>query len=272
MWTARPAWAILLTIVATLVAASGSGLALVVPASMPLGQRIVGGCATALVAVGLVVLWRRHLVRRPWSGVALSWSWRSLGEGLLGIGVAAAAILAAQSACVAADACEWVPLSGAEIPLWAILASTFVSAVLLQGFPEELLWRGNLTDLLGRRFGPAMVLFITSAAFGLLHLVSNGSQQGAGEHVLYVIMATALGFACGAARLRTGSTWAAVGVHGGFHLAKGLAPAQPESLSVLLVAWTVALTVAGFALLAVRLPASPRRDAAANGRENVRPR
>lgn len=263
MWTARPVWAILLTVVATLVAAFSSTLALVVPPSMPLGQRVVGGFATALVAVGLVALWRRYLVRRPWSGVALSWSWRALGQGLLGVGVVAAAILAAQAACVAADACEWVPLSSAGIPLWAVLASTFVGAVVLQGFPEELLWRGNLTDLLGRRFGPAMILLITSVAFGMLHLVSNGSQDSAVEHVLYVVMATALGFACGAARLRTGSIWAAVGVHGGFHLAKGLAPAQPESLAVLLVAWTVALTVAGLALLVVRLPARSRLGAAA---------
>ncbi|GAA4705481.1 hypothetical protein APR04_001912 [Promicromonospora umidemergens] len=264
MWTARPVWAILLTVLATFVAAFSSAVALVVPASLPLWQRVVAGCATALVAVGLVVLWRRHLVRRPWSGVALSWSWRALGHSLLGIGVAAAAILAAQTACVAVDACAWVPLSSAGIPLSTILVSTFISAVLVQGFPEELLWRGNLTDLLGRRWGPGVVLLVTSVAFGMLHLVSNGSQDGVGEHVLYVIMATALGFACGAARLRTGSTWAAVGVHGGFHLAKGLVPAQPEHLAVLLAAWTVTLVVGGLALLLVRRPTRSRSHATAD--------
>ena len=263
MWTARPVWAILLTVVATLVAAYSSAVALVVPTSLPLWQRAVAGCVTSLVAVGLVVLWRRRLVHRPWSGVALYWSWRALGHGLLGLGIAAAAILTAQATCVAADACEWVPLSGVGIPLGEVVVSTFISAVLVQGFPEELLWRGNLTDLLGRRWGPGVVLLITSVAFGMLHLVSSGPQDGVGEHVLYVVMATALGFACGAARLRTGSTWAAVGVHGGFHLAKGLVPAQPEELAALLAAWTVALTVAGLALLLLRRPARLRSHAAA---------
>jgi hypothetical protein len=62
-------------------------------------------------------------------------------------------------------------------------------------------------------------------------------------------MATALGFAAGAARVRGGGLWMAAGVHVGFHLGIRSMPMKPESFSVLLVLMAVGLALAGAVLL-----------------------
>ena len=90
------------------------------------------------------------------------------------------------------------------------------SAFLVQGFPEELVWRGWLFRSLGgtRRAGAISVI-----GFTLLHIISNGGQENWVERVLY--LATPFGFAVAAVVVAwvSGSTWAAVGVHGGHHMA-----------------------------------------------------
>jgi membrane protease YdiL (CAAX protease family) len=96
-------------------------------------------------------------------------------------------------------------------------------AFLQQGIPEELLFRGMLLWSLRER--PALAVVVTTLAFTAIHLVSNGGQQSAWEHVLY--LALPFGFALLAVGLLlwTGSLWAAVGVHGGFHVGNYLAVA-----------------------------------------------
>lgn len=90
-------------------------------------------------------------------------------------------------------------------------------AFLYQGFGEELLWRGYLQRHLPMGLKPA--IWVSAAAFGVMHLVSSGGQQNALDHVLYLI--TPFGFAvlAGVLAAKTGSLWAAVGVHGGSHTA-----------------------------------------------------
>lgn len=66
-----------------------------------------------------------------------------------------------------------------------------------------------------------------------IHLVSQGGQQSVSEHVLY--LALPLGFSLLAVGLLlwTGSLWAAVGVHGGFHIGNYIAEAaMPEADAV----------------------------------------
>ncbi|MEZ7125197.1 hypothetical protein ACBR40_07660 [Nonomuraea sp. AD125B] len=67
--------------------------------------------------------------------------------------------------------------------------------------------------------------------------------------LLGALMATSLGFAAGAARVRGGGLWMAAGVHWGFHLALRSAPVQPESFGIVLVLMAVGLTLAGAVLL-----------------------
>lgn len=97
-----------------------------------------------------------------------------------------------------------------------LLLARVNSAFLVQGFPEELVWRGWLFRSLGgtRRAGAISVI-----GFTLLHIISNGGQENWVERVLY--LATPFGFAVAAVVVAwvSGSTWAAVGVHGGHHMA-----------------------------------------------------
>lgn len=89
-------------------------------------------------------------------------------------------------------------------------------AFLLQGFPEELVWRGWLVRSLGDRRTAGVISVI---GFTLIHLISKGGQEGWIERIVY--LATPFGFAVAAVVVlwASDSTWAAVGVHAGSHMA-----------------------------------------------------
>lgn len=103
-----------------------------------------------------------------------------------------------------------------DAPVWATVISGLTWAFLIQGFGEELVWRGYFLRHVPLRVKPA--IWLSAAAFGMLHLMSDGDQVGVLDHLLYLV--TPFGFAvlAGALVARTGSLWAAVGVHGGSHL------------------------------------------------------
>ena len=101
-------------------------------------------------------------------------------------------------------------------PPWLMIVEPFSIAFLLQGIPEEIIWRGWLYSSLGEtRFAAVSSVL----GFTVLHLFSQGGQQNLLEHLTY--LAPPCGFAVTALIVRTisGSTWAAIGVHGGFHVA-----------------------------------------------------
>lgn len=170
MKTARPYWAIPLTIICTLLAAFVGTLpaAILLDGSSPL-RVIVGGLGVAVTAVVQVYLWRRLLLRR--TGLGLRWNRSAIPQALIGIVVAATAAVAANAASVAAGAADWVPRStyATSWSAYAVLATLSVS-ILMQGFPEELLWRGHLYDLLSTSWSPWMVLLVTSVSFGSVHI------------------------------------------------------------------------------------------------------
>ena len=104
-------------------------------------------------------------------------------------------------------------------PWWFIAAAIFSQAFFLQGIPEEIIWRGWLFSSLGEtRFAAVSSVLV----FTVLHLVSQGGQQNLLDHIIY--LAIPCGFAVVAliVRMVSGSTWAAIGVHGGFHVADDL--------------------------------------------------
>lgn len=98
------------------------------------------------------------------------------------------------------------------ISLLAVLVQGFV----LQGFPEELLFRGMLLSALRAR--PVLAVGVETLAFTVIHLVSQGGQQNALEHIVYLINPLGIALLAVGLLLWTRSLWAAVGVHGGFHL------------------------------------------------------
>ena len=97
-----------------------------------------------------------------------------------------------------------------------LLLSQVGSAFLHQGFPEELVWRGWLFRSLGgtRRAGAISVIVFT-----LMHIISNGGQENWIERILYLAIPFGLAVAAVVVARVSGSTWAAVGVHGGSHMA-----------------------------------------------------
>ena len=103
-----------------------------------------------------------------------------------------------------------------QSPAWLMIVESFSIAFLLQGIPEEIIWRGWLYSSLGEtRFAAVSSVL----GFTALHLLSPGGQQNLLEHLTY--LAPPCGFAVAAliVRMISGSTWAAIGVHGGFHVA-----------------------------------------------------
>ncbi len=106
-----------------------------------------------------------------------------------------------------------------QSPAWLMIVESFSIAFLLQGIPEEIIWRGWLYSSLGEtRFAAVSSVL----GFTALHILSQGGQQNLLEHLTY--LAPPCGFAVTALIVRTisGSTWAAIGVHGGFHVANDL--------------------------------------------------
>lgn len=239
----KPLLAVIVTSVGLFASVLGGvGLSSLLPSNM---RQIIGPIAITGIAVALIALYRRFVLHRPWSGVRLTWNRSALPQLLLGLVAAMAAILATNAVSVALGVATWVPYEGSSL---AVLVAVLV---LGQAFPEELLFRGHLWDVLTQWLSPRAVLAVTTVAFGAIHILSQSQASGLAEKLLYVVAATALGFACGAARQRTGALWAAVGVHTGLHLAWRIFPTEDILYGVQLVVQTAFLTLAALALLLV---------------------
>ncbi len=227
--TVRVVVAIGILIIANLVPALATGLLVLVPgASEVFGGSSPWGFGLAVVlqslVLGTVVLgvwgWMNGVERAPlraagWSANRLSAVWLLLGIGLSAGTVVAVTALIPADGPVRSDSTHFSGQTG-PVMISLLIAYSLGLAFLQQGIPEELLFRGMLLWRLRER--PILAVAVTTLAFTLIHLVSNGGQQSPWEHVLY--LALPFGFALLAVGLLlwTGSLWAAVGVHGGFHV------------------------------------------------------
>lgn len=182
-----------------------SGIAAVLPWVIP------------VTLVVLIVLVMRFVDRRPLRDTGLFVSAGSLPALLLGA-VAAAVVVMPLGFWMQAQG--W--LRGGEAytaePLALFLLGGLVPALVVQGFPEELLWRGYLMQTLPLRSPWAIVLW-SSGLFALIHLISSGGQENLAERFLYLLPAFGFGFLAAALYRATGQLWAAVGVHAGMHTA-----------------------------------------------------
>jgi len=80
--------------------------------------------------------------------------------------------------------------------------------------------------------------------FALLHLLSNGGQENVAERFIFLLPSIGFAFAAAMARLASGSTWAAIGVHGGYHLSSLIMfflpnESSPLQWTLLGVLWTL---------------------------------
>jgi membrane protease YdiL (CAAX protease family) len=112
---------------------------------------------------------------------------------------------------------EDVSAGAAGISPLALLAVVLLQAFVLQGIGEEVLFRGYLLQTLRRR--PIAAVLIAAVVFTIPHLLSSGGQQGLLERFLYLAIPFGFAISAGYLMIALRSTWAAIGIHGGFHVA-----------------------------------------------------
>ena len=118
-------------------------------------------------------------------------------------------------------------------PRWLVIVESFSIAFLLQGIPEEIIWRGWLFSSLGEtRFAAVSSVL----GFTALHILSQGGQQNLLEHLTYLALPCGFAVTAMIVRIVSGSTWAAIGVHGGFHLVNYYV-AEPLHLRIGSITW-----------------------------------
>lgn len=187
-------------------------------------------CLTPILVVAFVVVWVRYVERS-------SINWRG-AWGLVGGTLVVAVPMLAGWAVLAAILGPGPTVPEADdYPLVAVLVWILVRAYLLQGIPEELLYRGWLFDLTRHR--EVLTIAWTTAAFTLIHLTSSGGQQSALDHLVYLVMPFGMSILGAALVYRFGSFWWAAGSHGGMHL----------MLAVLSLAYPVELGNAAWVVL-----------------------
>ena len=131
-------------------------------------------------------------------------------------------------------------------PAWLMIVESFSIAFLLQGIPEEIIWRGWLFSSLGEtRFAAVSSVL----GFTALHILSQGGQQNLLEHLTYLALPCGFAVTAMIVRIVSGSTWAAIGVHGGVHLVNYYV-AEPLHLRIGSITWVLqGLTWAAVGLL-----------------------
>lgn len=173
-----------------------------------------------LAAVLVVWLLMRFVDRRPLRESGLRVTASSPLWLLLGMGVSAVILLGIGMPLEAAGLLREAPTEPIALPAALVVLIGLGKAFLLQGFPEELFFRGYLLQVLRSR--PITAVLVSSAVFGALHIISHGNQANLVERFIYLIPPTGFAITAGALVLLTKSLWAAVGIHGGFHVANYL--------------------------------------------------
>lgn len=232
----RPGWRILLTIAGMFgFVGAGIGASLLLSAAAVPWQvaYLLGPLAMSAAAVAIAYCLRRFADRRPWAGLGLTWRATDALRLLAGGGLAAIVVVTIKAATVALGLSQWEFGYRDDVPIALGLALGYLSILLGQAFPEELLWRGYLFASLSAERRRRTVIIATSVGFGAMHVISNpGADAALGWRLLYAVMACGLGFALAACRVR-GSLWLAVGFHAGHNLAGGMLGTGAYDLSLL---------------------------------------
>jgi len=202
----RLAWRLLLFL--TLATAITVAVALVVP------EGLVGSAGATLagaVGAGALALWLDG--RTPGAlGFYLTRSVPGEAARGLALGVLLAAVVI--GALAAVGGARWHGESGSGLT-WTEAGARALALFALPAAAEEALLRGYFLQALAEIWGAGWALWLTSVAFGALHLPNPGIT------VLGAVNTGAAGLFLGALYLRTGSLWWAAGAHLGWNWALG---------------------------------------------------
>lgn len=184
------------------------------------------GLGITASALGLVFLLRRHVDRRPWSGIGFILHRTAILRLLFGIVLAVIVTTVAAAATVHLGLADWGPLAGATKKLTGQDLATAIimiaiSTFLVQGFPEELVFRGYIFSNLGETLPLWATVAGSSLIFGSMHVFSNSGATTLGERMLYAVTATGLGLMLAACRTVSKTLWLGIGFHGGYDAFNG---------------------------------------------------
>jgi uncharacterized protein len=216
-------------------------------------DQLLGGFGILLTSVILLYAIRRNDANSPWKGLGLRWDWQSLAGLPIGLFLAAVTITIITVVAVEFGPVEWRPVEDirTELALQTVLIS-IVAILLVEAVPEELWFRGYLYDTLLENQSQFAIIVITSVAFGSLHVLSQ-PPTGIEQRILWVIMATALGFVLVVTRIASGAIWMPVGFHLGHNLVMfrliDVRNLEHASFIVLGVVWIGVLLLVGGMLL-----------------------
>jgi uncharacterized protein len=181
---------------------------------------VAAGLGIAASVLGLVFLLRRHVDRRPWSGIGLPLDRAAIPHLLLGIVLAAIVTAVAGAIIVQLGLADWgwsaeATKESAAQGLATSILMMAVSTLLVQGFPEELVFRGYMFRNLGQTLPLWATVASSSLIFGSMHVLSNSGASTLGERVLYAVALTGFGLMLAVCRTVSGTLWLAIGFHGG---------------------------------------------------------
>ncbi len=220
-----PTWARIIAPVAILLTALVSASLITAPIMLLLpysnalesGRNLVASVLASVFTVALLWLYLSFVERRTLSFTGFRFTKLSLA--MFGVGaLASAAVLAAAAAPATATGTLRPYATDFEgVPTALVIALLIAQAVLLQGLPEELLFRGYLVNTLAAR--PWVAVGASTLLFTVIHLASGGGQQGMVERFIYLLPPFGFSLSAVGLALLTRSLWTAVGVHAGIHLA-----------------------------------------------------
>ncbi|GAA2575879.1 hypothetical protein GCM10010399_01830 [Dactylosporangium fulvum] len=182
---------------------------------------VLATVAVLAVTVLVTYLFRRLLDRRPWADIGMPGPGRRELVGLaagFGVGVAAIAVWFGIEVSVGwarVDGWSWTARGALPATIAVVVGAVLV---LLRAAVEEIAFRGYVFANLVERMRVPVAALVASGIFALLHLFGGVTSIGyfaAGmiEFVLFAVLLTA-------ARVTTGSLWAAIGIHGGWNWAQ----------------------------------------------------
>lgn len=206
-----------------LVGTAGQAVTSWLPAVISRAAASVGIAASAL---GLVLLLRRHVDGRPWSGIGLTLDRAAISHLLRGVVLAGIVSVVAAAATVQLGLADWgwpadTTKDAAKQGFTTTIIVIVVSTVLVQGFPEELVFRGYIFGNLGARLPLWATVVSSSLIFGSMHVFSSSGATTVGERVIYAMAITGFGLTLAAFRTVSGTLWLGIGFHSGFDACNG---------------------------------------------------
>lgn len=245
-------WGLLVRVIAAFVMLMASNMVRVPLHQLPIAKRDdaagIGANAAIFLLTPIVVVimlwgWMRFVERRQLRAI-----------GLFDISKILPGILGGTAIVVVPMAVGWVflslfsepeaqhdavPSSGSVGVIVAGVVYVLVRSYLLQGIPEELIYRGWLFSTTAQR--PIFTVVWTTLAFTIPHLSSSGGQQSTTDFLLYLVLPLGMAVLAGAMVVWKKSVWWAAGTHGGMHAV----------MAVLAILFPVALDSTAWVILGV---------------------